>query len=157
MQYKDKKFKNINQGDLNLESEEEKKQLEETAEENKELLQNLKDALGDKVQEVKISSRLKTDPVCLTSDEGMSFEMEKVLSAMPEGNPYGMKATRILEINPNHEIFGALQNVYASDPDAVKDYAELLYNQALLIEGFAIDDPMEFSRKICEFMIKAAK
>ena len=68
-----------------------------------------------------------------------------------------MKATRILEINPNHEIFGALQNVYASDPDAVKDYAELLYNQALLIEGFAIDDPMEFSRKICEFMIKAAK
>lgn len=157
MQYKDKKFKNINQGDLNLETEEEKKQLEETTEENKELLQNLKDALGDKVQEVKISSRLKTDPVCLTSDEGMSFEMEKVLSAMPEGNPYGMKATRILEINPNHEIFGALQNVYASDPDAVKDYAELLYNQALLIEGFAIDDPMEFSRKICEFMIKAAK
>ena len=86
----------------------------------------------------------------------MSFEMEKVLSAMPDGNPYGMKATRILEINPSHPIFTALQNVYAKDKDAVKDYAQLLYDQALLIEGFPIDDPAEFSRKTCEFMVKAA-
>lgn len=156
MQYKEKKFKNINQGDLNLETEEEKKELEEKTEENKQLLENLKEALGEKVNDVKISSRLKSDPVCLTSDEGMSFEMEKVLSAMPEGNPYGMKATRILEINPNHEIFKALQKVYELDKDAVKDYADILYNQALLIEGFAIEDPMEFSRKVCDFMVKAA-
>ena len=79
-----------------------------------------------------------------------------ILSAMPDGNPYGMKATRILEINPSHPIFTALQNVYAQDKDAVKDYAQLLYDQALLIEGFPIDDPAEFSRKICEFMVKAA-
>ena len=68
-----------------------------------------------------------SDPVCLSADEGMSFEMEKVLSAMPDGNPYGMKATRILEINPSHPIFTALQNVYAKDKDAVKDYAYILY------------------------------
>lgn len=155
--YKEKKFKNISQGDLNLDSEEEKKELEKKAEENKDMLAGIKEALGDKVKDVKISSRLVDDPVCLTSDEGMSFEMEKVLSAMPDSNPYGMKATRILEINPNHEIFTALAKVYAEDKDAVKDYADLLYDQALLIEGFAIENPMEFSKKICDFMVKASK
>jgi molecular chaperone HtpG len=154
--YKEKKFKNISQGDLDLASEEEKKELETKAEENKDLMESIKEALGDKVKEVKISSRLVNDPVCLSTDEGLSFEMEKVLSAMPEGNPYGMKAARILEINGNHEIFHALQSIYAKNADAIKDYADLLYQQALLIEGFSIDDPMEFSRKICDFMIKAA-
>ncbi|MEJ8738564.1 molecular chaperone HtpG [Erysipelotrichaceae bacterium HCN-30851] len=157
MNYKEKTFKNISQGDLDLDSEDEKKELEKKTEENKDLLGGLKEALGDKVKEVKISSRLVDDPVCLSSDEGMSFEMEKVLSAMPEGNPYGMKATRILEINPNHEIFTALQKVYEQDKDAVKDYAELLYDQALLIEGFPIENPTEFSKKICEFMVRASK
>lgn len=157
MSYKDKKFKNISQGDLDLDSDEEKKELEKKAEENKDLLAGIKEVLGEKVKEVKISSRLVDDPVCLSSEEGMSFEMEKVLSAMPEGNPYGMKATRILEINPNHEIFAALQKVYEQDHDAVKDYADLLYDQALLIEGFPIENPTEFSRKICEFMVKASK
>lgn len=157
MNYQEKPFKNINQGDLNLESEEEKKEIESKAEENKGLLEDLKDVLKDKVNDVKISSRLKTHPVCLTSDEGMSFEMEKVLSNMPDGNPYGMKATRILEINPNHEIFQALQKIYAEDKDAIGDYADLLYNQALLIEGFPIEDPMDFSNKICSFMVKASK
>ena len=155
--FKDKKFKNISQGDLNLDSEEEKKELEKKAEENKDLLGGIKEALGEKVKEVKISSRLVDDPVCLSSDDGMSFEMEKVLSAMPEGNPYGMKASRILEINPNHEIFKALQKVYADDANAVKDYAELLYDQALLIEGFPIENPTEFAKKICDFMVKASK
>lgn len=157
MNYKEKTFKNISQGDLDLDSEDEKKELEKKTEENKDLLGGLKEALGDKVKEVKISSRLVDDPVCLSSDEGMSFEMEKVLSAMPEGNPYGMKATRILEINPNHEIFTALQKVYEQGKDAVKDYAELLYDQALLIEGFPIENPTEFSKKICEFMVRASK
>lgn len=127
------------------------------AEENKDLLSGIKEVLGDKVKDVKISSRLVDDPVCLSSEEGMSFEMEKVLSAMPEGNPYGMKASRILEINPNHEIFNALQKVYEQDKDAVKDYADLLYDQALLIEGFPIENPTEFSKKICDFMVKASK
>lgn len=154
--YKEKKFKNISQGDLDLASEEEKQELAEKAEANKDLLAALKEALGDQVKEVKISSRLVNDPVCLSTEEGLSFEMEKVLSAMPEGNPYGMKAPRILEINPAHEIFHALQKVYEKNPDGVKDYAELLLQQALLIEGFPIDDPMDFSRKVCEFMVKAS-
>lgn len=153
--YKEKKFKNISQGDLDLASEDEKKELEAKAEENKDLLTHIKEALKDQVKEVKISARLIDDPVCLSTEEGLSFEMEKVLSAMPEGNPYGMKAPRILEINPKHEIFKALQVVYQKDPAAVNDYADLLYQQALLIEGFPIDDPMEFSRKICAFMVKA--
>lgn len=155
--FKEKNFKNISQGDLDLDSEEEKKELEKKAEENKDMLQGLKEALGEKVKEVKISTRLVDDPVCLSSDEGMSFEMEKVLSAMPEGNPYGMKASRILEINPNHPIFEALAKVYAEDKNAVKEYADLLFDQALLIEGFPIDNPAEFSKKICEFMVKATK
>lgn len=155
--FKEKNFKNISQGDLDLDSEEEKKELEKKAEENKDMLQGLKEALGEKVKEVKISTRLVDDPVCLSSDEGMSFEMEKVLSAMPEGNPYGMKASRILEINPNHPIFEALAKVYAEDKDAVKEYADLLFDQALLIEGFPIDNPAEFSKKICEFMVRATK
>lgn len=155
--YKEKKFKNISQGDLDLASDDEKKEIEAKAEENKDLLKDLKEALSDKVSEVKVSARLIDDPVCLSSDEGMSFEMEKVLSAMPDGNPYGMKATRILEINPNHPIFTALQKVYDKDKDAIKDYADLLYNQALLIEGFSIEDPMEFSKKICDFMVKASQ
>ena len=121
------------------------------------MLVDIKEALKDNVQDVKISTRLVDDPVCMSSDEGMSFEMEKVLSAMPEGNPYGMKATRILEINPNHPIFAALQKVYANDKEAVKEYADVLYTQAMLIEGFPVEDPMEYSRKVCDFMVKAAK
>lgn len=155
--YKEKKFKNLSQGDLDLDSEEEKQELEKKAEENKDMLTSIKEALGDKVKEVKISSRLVDDPVCLSSDEGMSFEMEKVLSAMPDANPYGMKATRILEINPNHAIFEALAKVYQEDKEAVKEYADLLFDQALLIEGFPIENPAQFSRRICDFMVKAAK
>ena len=155
--YKEKQFKNISQGDLDLASEEEKKEVEQTAEANKDLLEDIKEALKDKVQDVKISTRLVDDPVCMSSDEGMSFEMEKVLSAMPEGNPYGMKATRILEINPKHPIFEALQKIYASDKEAVKEYADVLYTQAMLIEGFPVEDPMEFSRKVCDIMVKAAR
>ena len=153
--HKEKQFKNISQGDLA--SEEEKKEVEQTAEANKDLLEDIKEALKDKVQDVKISTRLVDDPVCMSSDEGMSFEMEKVLSAMPEGNPYGMKATRILEINPKHPIFAALQKIYASDKEAVKEYADVLYTQAMLIEGFPVEDPMEFSRKVCDIMVKAAR
>lgn len=155
--YKEKTFKNIAQGDLNLESEEEKKEVEEKSEANKDLLTTIKDALGDQVGEVKISARLKSHPVCLSAADGMSFEMEKVLSNMPDGNPMGMKATKILEINPNHPIFEALQNVYEKDKEAVKDYASLLYDQALLMEGFEIEDPIAFSNKICDLMVKVNK
>ena len=153
--YKEKPFKNINQGDLDLETEEEKKELEKANEDNKDLLSVLKDALKDQVQDVKISSRLKSHPVCLVSGDGVSFEMEKVLNQMPDGQ--NVKAGRILEINPNHELFGALQSLYTKDSDRVKDYASLLYDQALLIEGFAIDDPVAFSNKICNLIVEANK
>lgn len=153
--YKDHSFKNVNQGDLNIETEEEKEELEKKEEENKELLDMIKEALGDKVQDVKISSRLKSHPVCLSSSEGMSMEMEKVLNDMPDGQGY--KAGKILEINPNHSIFEALVNVYNTNQDKINDYASLLYDQALLIEGFSIEDPVEFSNKICQLMIEANK
>ena len=150
--YDGKTFKNIAQGDLDLESEEEKKEIEKQNEDNKPLLDSLKEALGDKVVDVKVSGRLKTHPVCLVSSEGLSFEMEKVLAQMP-GQENAMKAGRILEINPNHAIFKALQTI--TDQDKIQDYAKLLYDQALLIEGFEVEDPIAFSNKICELMIKA--
>ncbi len=153
--YKEKTFKNITQGDLNLESEEEKKEVEAKTEENKDLLTTLKDALAEEVSEVKISTRLKSHPVCLSASEGMSLEMEKVLSQMPEGNAMGMKASRVLEINPTHPIFEALKTMFEKDSDSVKEYASLLYDQALLMEGFEIKDPIAFSNKVCELMVKA--
>ncbi|MCD7840020.1 MAG: molecular chaperone HtpG, partial [Erysipelotrichaceae bacterium] len=151
--YKEKPFKNINQGDLDIDSEDEKKELEKVNEDNKDLLETLKDALKDQVKDVKVSSRLKSHPVCLVSSEGVSFEMEKVMNRMPDGE--GVKAGRILEINPNHELFTALQSVFEKDKDKIKDYASILYDQALLIEGFSIDDPVEFSNKICNLMVEA--
>jgi molecular chaperone HtpG len=153
--YDGKAFKNVAQGDLNIESEEEKKELEKVSEDNKDLLGVIKEALADKVQDVKISSRLKTHPVCLTSSEGVSFEMEKVLNAMPNGE--GIKAGRILEINPNHKIFEALQKVYETNKDKINDYASILFDQALLIEGFSIEDPVAFSNKVCDLMVELNK
>lgn len=153
--YKDKKFKSVNQGDLGLDSEEEKKEKEEKAKENQSLLSSMKDALTDKVKEVRISSRLKSHPVCLVSDEGISLEMEKVLSQAP--NSQGIKANKILEINPDHEIFKTLQKAYEKNPEQVKDYADVLYNQALLIEGLPIEDPIAYANKICDLMINANK
>ena len=153
--YKEKTFKSVAQGDLDIDSEEEKKELEKTNEENKDLLTAIKDSLGDKVVDVKVSSRLKSHPVCLVSSDGVSFEMEKVLNQMPEGQE--VKAGRILEINPNHDIFNAMKKVYENNPDKVNDYASILYDQALLIEGFSIDNPVDFSNKICDLMIELNK
>lgn len=157
MEYDGKTFKNIAVGDLDLDSEEEKNEIEQKNLANKEILDYIKEALGDKVEEVKLSNRLKTHPVCLSAKEGISFEMEKVLSAMPDGNPYGMKASKVLEINAEHPIFEALMTIYKTNPDKVKEYASLLYDQAMLIEGFAIEDPMAFSSKICDLMVEASK
>lgn len=153
--YMEKKFKSVNQGDLDLDTEEEKKEKEETTKENESLLTSMKDALSDKVKEVRISSRLKSHPVCLVSEEGISLEMEKVLAQAPMNN--GVKANKILEINPDHEIFKTLQKAYDKNPDIVKNYADVLYNQALLIEGLPIEDPIEYANKVCELMIEANK
>lgn len=157
-EFREKTFKNAGQGDLDLDSEDEKKALEQKANDNKDLLEFMKESLSE-VSDVKISNRLSDDPVCLTAGEGVSFEMEKVFANMPEGNgPMGgMKAQRILELNPNHPIFETLQTLYESDKDKVKEVAEVLYDQALLIEGFSIEDPIAYSRKICELLVDSRK
>lgn len=151
--YKEKTFKAINQGDLDLSSEEEKEALKSKAEEKKDLLTSLKDALKDQVVDVRLSSRLKSHPVCLVADEGISLEMEKVLAQMPDANNQ-VKAKRILELNSDHPLIDALSTV---DSDKVSSYAKLLYNQALLIEGFTIEDPIEFSNSMAQLMIDASK
>ena len=153
--YDSKTFKNVTQGDLDLETEDEKKELEQKTEDNKPLLEIVKKALGDKVQDVKLSHRLKSHPVCLASGDGVSFEMEKVLNQMPDAQ--GVKAGRILEINPDHDLFKSLQSVYEKEPVKIDEYASILFDQALLIAGFSIDDPVEFSNKITKLMIEASK
>lgn len=153
--YDSKTFKNVTQGDLDLETEDEKKELEQKTEDNKPLLEIVKKALGDKVQDVKLSHRLKSHPVCLASGDGVSFEMEKVLNQMPDAQ--GVKAGRILEINPDHNLFKSLQSVYEKEPVKIDEYASILFDQALLIAGFSIDDPVEFSNKITKLMIEASK
>ena len=151
--YKEKAFKAINQGDLDLSSEEEKEALKSKAEEKKDLLTSLKEALKDQVVDVRLSSRLKSHPVCLVADEGISLEMEKVLAQMPDANNQ-VKAKRILELNSDHPLIDALGRV---DSTKVSSYAKLLYNQALLIEGFTIEDPIEFSNSMAQLMIDASK
>ena len=147
-----KKFKSIAQGDLDLDTEEEKQEIEKKKEENKDLLSLMKETLKDAVSDVRISSRLKTHPVCLVSDEGVSLEMEKVLSQNPEGSH--IKASRILEINPNHPVFATMQKLKNTDEETLKQYTNILYNQALLIEGFTIDNPVEYANQICDLMSK---
>ena len=153
--YNEKPFKSISQGDLDLDSEEEKKEREKAQEENKDLLTSLKDSLSGKVADVRISSRLKSHPVCLVAQDGVSLEMEKVFDQMPESP--GLKANKVLEINSDHPIFEALKNVYQNHKEDLASYGSLLYDQALLIEGFPIEDPLEFSNKLCELMIQANK
>jgi molecular chaperone HtpG len=153
--YEDYEFKSINQGDLDLLDEEAKEEISKLNEENKDLLQSIKDALNDKVSDVTISQRLTDSPVCIVSGEGLSMEMEKVLSQMPQGN--NAKASKILEINPKHELFTMLEKVYEQDSSKIANYATLLYNQALLIEGMKLEDPVEFSNLMVQLMVDANK
>ena len=154
MNYDEKPFRSVTEAGLDLDTEEEKKARETTAEENKDMLEAMKNALGENVSEVRISSRLTDDPVCLVADQGMSIEMEKVLSQDPMNR--GLKATKILEINPNHPIFAKLQDVFRTQPDAINDYADILYDQARLIEGLPIEDPADYARRIVDLMVNAA-
>ena len=154
MNYDEKPFRSVTEAGLDLDTEEEKKARETAAEENKDMLEAMKNALGENVSEVRISSRLTDDPVCLVADQGMSIEMEKVLSQDPMNR--GLKATKILEINPNHPIFAKLQDVFRTQPDAINDYADILYDQARLIEGLPIEDPAEYARRIVDLMVNAA-
>ena len=148
--YEDKEFRNISADDLELESAEEKEKTQALAEENKDLLAFVKDALGDKVKEVKLSSQLKSHAVCITTDGMISTEMEKVLNAMPAQEK--IKAQRVLEVNPEHPVFQKLESLRTADPEKLKLYAEILYDQALLVEGIALEDPADFAQKLCQIM-----
>ena len=150
-QYKDKEFRSVSADDLGIDTEEKKEELKAKEEENSDLLKELSDALSGKVAKVVLSQRLRSHPVCLTSEGEISLEMEKVLNAMPNGEK--IQAQRVLELNPEHDIFGKLKAVNESgDKDKLGKYAKLLYDQALLIEGMSIEDPVEFSNLICELM-----
>ena len=152
MKYADREFRNVSDKDLGLETEADSEEIQKQNEDNKELLRFMKDALGDKVSEVKLSERLKSHPVCISSDGGVSIEMEKVLNAMPGANGQKIQAKRVLELNASHPVFARLQKLFAENPDAVKEYASLLYDQALLIEGLPIEDPVAFSNAVCKLM-----
>ncbi len=154
MNYEDHPFKSINKGDVDFESEDEKEKTKKENEDNKDILTTIKNALGDKVDEVRLSSRLKSHPVCLVSDDGLSLEMEQVLSDMNQNA--GIKAKRILEINPDHDLFKSLRKTF-EEKEAIDDYAKVLYDQALLIAGFKIDDPVEYTKLISDLMVKAMK
>ncbi len=152
MKYDEKEFRSASDDDLGIEqSEEAKKESEAKNEENKDLMTAIKDALDGKVNAVKLSTRLKSHPVCF-STEGISLEMEKVLNAQPMGGD--VKADKVLEINGNHPVFDAMKKAYEDkNNDKLKKYANLLYDQAMLIEGMTIEDPVEFARSICELMV----
>ena len=153
--YDKKSFKSINQGDLNILDEKQKEEVEKLKDLKKPLIEKLKEILKDDVSDGVISCRRSDSQVCLVSKDGVSLEMEKVLASLPTENK--AKAQKVLELNPNHELFKAMERIYAKDANALKDYAELLYNQALLMEGFPLKDPVAFSNKMCELMIKSSK
>ncbi|APF28086.1 hsp90 family protein [Clostridium sporogenes] len=150
MNYKEKEFKSVSSGDLGIEGEEKENTSSSEDKENKELFESMKDILSGKVKDVRASKRLKNHPVCLANEGELSIEMEKVLNAMP--NNENIKADKVLEININHDVFKSLKEAYEGDKDKLKLYTDLLYNQALLIEGLTINDPVEFTNNICKIM-----
>ncbi len=150
--YQDKEFKNVSAGDLGLESDEDKTALEEKNNAAKDLFEEMQKALNGKVKAVRLSGRLKNHAVCLSSDGNLSLEMEKVLNTMPTGEK--VQAERVLELNPEHPVFAKLQQLYADDKDKLAQYADLLYQQALLIEGMPVEDPVALSKMICDLMVQ---
>jgi len=151
MDFKGKDFKSVSESDLLLESGEDNKEEGPETQNAREILGFMKEVLGDKVQDVRFSKRLKSHPVCLSSEGALTIEMEKVLNAMP--NEQDISAQKVLEINRSHPMFKALEDAYGHDREKLGSYARLLYNQALLIEGLPIEDPLEFSNEICRLMV----
>jgi len=143
--YEEKEFRNVSGDDIGIE------QAPET-ETEKELSDYIKECLGDKVSEVKITSRLKNHPVCLTSKGALSIEMEKVLNAMPDANKNKVSAQKVLEINGNHAVFTKVKELYESDKEKLKDLAYILFVQAQLIEGLPIENPTDYADKVCKFI-----
>lgn len=149
-EYQEKGFKNVSSGDLHLETEEEKEEIQKKTDEHKDLFAFMQDSLKDTVKQVRLSGRLKSNPVCLTAAGELSLEMEKVLNAMPADQK--VKADKVLEINENHPIFETLCTLFETDKEQVKEYSLLLYQQAALIEGIQPEDPVAFTDSICRLM-----
>ena len=150
--YNGKEFKSITNEEIDILNDEEKKKIEDLNNQNKELLDKIKNSLKDKVDDVVISSKLTTAPVCLSNKEGLTLEMENTLNNMP-GSDEKHKAIKVLEINPNHELFKNLSTL--SNNEDISFYSNLLYDQAMLIQGFQIKDPENFSKLLTELMLKS--
>ncbi|MGG1549050.1 molecular chaperone HtpG [Bacillus paralicheniformis] len=148
--YQEKEFKSVSSGDLGIENDDEQNQSDGDDSQYKDLFEEMKKTLDGKVKSVRASKRLKTHSVCLAADGEVTIEMEKILNAMPDNQH--VKADKALEINTNHEVFKTLQDAFENDKDKFKLYTGILYNQALLIEGLSIEDPVEFTNDICKVM-----
>ena len=153
-EYEGKKFMNVCDDKLDLADEDEKKALEKKNEEAKDLFDAMKESIGDKITAVRFTGTLKNHPVCLTSEGGISLEMEKVLNSMPGAADNKVKAQLVLEINADHPIAEKLQKVYETDRDQLAKYAKLLYGEACLISGTSVPDPVEHSALVCELITK---
>jgi molecular chaperone HtpG len=152
MSYKEKEFRSVSSGDLGIEeSEEDKKESESEENDNKALFEHMTSFLSGKVKQVKVSKRLKTHPVCLSTEGELTIEMEKILRSMPGSQD--VKADKVLEINVHHAVFQSLKDSFEKDKEKLNLYTTLLYNQALLIEGLPIQDPVEFTNDICKIMV----
>lgn len=151
--YKDKEFKSVASGDLGIE-EDDNETAETEAKENKALFDYMKEVLSGKVKDVRASKRLKTHPVCFSTEGEVSIEMEKVLNAMPNADQQQIKADKILELNVHHDVFRSLKEAFAQDKEKAKLYTNILYNQAVLIEGLSVEDPVAFTNDICQLMVQ---
>ena len=149
--YEEKEFKNVCSENANLETEEEKKELEEKNTEAKEMFTFMQEAIPD-VKAIKFTNKLKNHPVCLSSEGDISVEMEKTMKNMPFDN--GVTANKVLEINENHEIAKKIKDLYANNKEELKNYTKILYAEARLIEGLSIENPTEISNLICEYLAK---
>ena len=152
MNYSEKEFRSVSAEDLGLETEEEKEQKKQEAEENKELLDFVKETMGEKLKEVRLSNKLKSHPVCLVPDSGLSFEMEKYLNRVAPNEDQKLHSGRILELNADHPAFSALKNAFENDRDKAGKYAQLLYAQALLIADLPLEDPSAYTDLVCGLM-----
>ncbi|MBV1757871.1 MAG: molecular chaperone HtpG [Dethiosulfatibacter sp.] len=144
--YRDKTFKSVSDKDLGIESDAEQEEQKDENVENEEIFNYMKDVLGDKIKEVRVSKRLKNHPVCLSNEGEVSIEMEKILKSMPNGQD--IKADKVLEINVNHPLYKSLKDAFDHDKDKLTLLTNILYNQALLIEGLSIGDPVEYANDI---------
>lgn len=150
MRHNEKEFRSVSEGDLGLDSEEQKEATKKLTEDNKDMLALITETLSGKIKEAVISEKLKSHPVCISSSGRISLEMEKVLNQNPQNEK--VKSEKILELNPDHKIFASMQKLFETDKEKFKDYASILYDQALLIEGMKIDDPVDFANKVCSLM-----